>query len=189
MKNFLITDEEKQLILKRRELAAKRGKLRNAKPKNQVKTQEKSNSWDTHCDPSKVHKGRITEQHPLYWFEDEIFKKIGNLQHKEQHKKISKLLNMPVHNVFRDRVYHALTHLDALWEQNMLPLKYKIRYEKYKEKHRIGDSNVHPEHKKLKPDYKYPIPIKNRSFSFQDYPTCDETEVFQVGKKYTYKVA
>ena len=196
MKELLITDEEKNFILKRRELAAKRKKLRNAAPKHPVQAaqqpQQQGNrpqGWDSHCDPSKIHKGRITEKHPLYWFEAEIFKKIGNIAHKEQHKKIRSLLGMPVQNLFRDRVYHALTHLDALWEQDMLPLKYKIRYEKFKQQHNIGDDNIHPEHKKEKPEYNFPIPNKTRPFSFDDYPTCDEKEEFTVGRKYRYKAA
>ena len=73
---------------------------------------------------------------------------------------------MPVQNLFRDRVYHALTHLDALWEQDMLPLKYKIRYEKFKQQHNIGDDNIHPEHKKEKPEYNFPIP-NNYSFFYR----------------------
>ena len=96
---------------------------------------------------------------------------------------------MPVQNLFRDRVYHALTHLDALWEQDMLPLKYKLRYENFKQEHNIGEDNVHPEHKKTKPDYNFPIPTKNRPFSFEQYATCNEKEEFRVGQLYKYEAA
>ena len=84
MEAFLVTDEEKNFILKRRELADKRKKSRNAAPKHPVQTEQQPKQqgnrppgWDSHCDPSKVHSGRMTEKHPLYWFESEIFKKIS----------------------------------------------------------------------------------------------------------------
>ena len=196
MKNVLVTQEEEQFILRRRELAAKRKKLQNAAPKNPVQPAHKPKDavtgtnrpagWDSHCDPCKIHKGRITDTHPLYWFEEEIFKKIGNIQHKDQHKKITTLLKMPVQNVYRDRQYHALIHLDALWEQELLPLKYKIRYEQYKKDHGIGDDNVHPAHKTEKPDYKHPIPVKTRAFDLDNCPACNENEQFIAGKKYIY---
>ncbi len=191
-----LTEAELKLILKRRELAAKRKKSRNAAPQHPVRQAQQQQpqgnrppGWDSHHDPAKIHKGRITEGHPVYWFENEIFSKIGNIEHKQQHKLIRKLLGMPVQNLFRDRVYHALTHLDALWEQDMLPLKYKIKYEKFKQEHNIGDDNVHPEHKKDKPDYTFPIPVKNRPFSFELYPTCDEKETFSAGRTYKYEAA
>ena len=193
MENYLITDEEKAFILKRRELAAKRKKLRHAQPKHPVKAaqqpQQQGNrppGWDSHCDPSKIHKGRITDKHPLFWFEKDIFSKIGNVEHKTQHKLIRKLLGMPVQNLFRDRVYHALTHMDTLWEQGLLPLKYKCAYEEFKELHKIGDDNVHPEHKKEKPDYKFPIPNISRPWDKEAYGTPDESEEYRNGKSYYY---
>ncbi len=194
MENFLITDEEKSLILKRRELAAKRKKLRNSPPQHPVhqhvqQPQQQGNrppGWDSHHDPAKIHKGRITEGHPVYWFEKDIFSKIGNIEHKQQHKLIRKLLGMPVQNLFRDRVYHALTHLDALWEQGFLPLKYKCDYEKFKIRHDIGDDNVHPEHKKDKPDFVFPVAQKSRPWNAEAYGAPNELESYQNGKKYYY---
>jgi hypothetical protein len=194
MKNLLVTDEEKAFILKRRELAAKRKKLRHAQPQHPVQQhaqqpQQQNNrpaGWDDHNEPDRVHKGRITEGHPMFWFEKDIFSKIGNVAHKEQHKLIRKLLGMPVQNLFRDRVYHAITHLDALWEQCMLPLKYKKKYEDFKVLHNIGDDNVHPEHKKEKPDFDYPIAQKNRPWNPEAYGAPDESEVYQNGKKFRY---
>ena len=197
MKNLLITDEEKAFILKRRELAAKRKKLRHAAPAHPVQQHQQQpqqqpqqgnrpQGWDSHHDPAKVHKGRITEGHPVYWFENDIFSKIGNIEHKTQHKLIRKLLGMPVQNLFRDRVYHALTHMDALWEQGLLPLKYKIAYEDFKKEHEIGDDNVHPEHKKDKPDFDFPKAQKNRPWMSEAYGEADPKEQYTNGKKYYY---
>ena len=189
MEQFLITDEEKNFILKRRELAAKRKKLRNAAPKHPVQTASQPQPQapqNGHCDPAKVHKGRITESHPLYWFEKEIFAKIGNAAHKQQHKLIRSLLGVPVQNLFRDRVYHALTHMDALWEQGLLPLRHKCSYEDFKALHGIGDDNVHPEHKKDKPDFDFPKPLKNRPWDKEAYGEADPKEEYRNGKKYYY---
>lgn len=195
MEQLLVTDQEKLFILKRRELAEKRKQTaqlpphqpkQEEKPKDVILGENRPKGWDSHCDPAKVHKGRITQTHPLYWFEDEIFKRITNLQHKEQHSKISKILCIPVQNVFRDRVYHALSHLDALWEQGMLPVKYKVRYEDFKEQHGIGDDNVHPAHKELKPDFKHPVANKKRPWDKEKYPVPEKDEVFLPGKKYYY---
>lgn len=192
MEQLLVTEQEKVFILRRRELSDKRKKLQNVAPKHPVRQVQEApkkqvpQGWDSHCNPCKVHKGRITETHPLFWFEDEIFKNIDNLQHKEQHKKITEILKIPVQNVFHDRQYHALTHLDALWEQEMLPLKYKVRYEEYKTLHGIGSDNVHPAHKEAKPDYKYPVPVIKRPWDVEKYGTPDKSEQFIAGKKYIY---
>ena len=197
MKNLLITDEEKAFILKRRELAAKRKKLRHAAPQHPVQKHaqqpqqqpqqgNRPQGWDSHHDPAKVHKGRITEGHPVYWFENDIFSKIGNIEHKTQHKLIRKLLGLPVQNLHRDRVYHALTHMDALWCQGLLPLRYKVAYEDFKAEHDIGADNVHPEHKKLKPDYKYPKANISRPWDKDAYGTPDPKEEYINGKKYLY---
>lgn len=184
---FYITEEEKLFILKRRELSANRKKLQTKAPKTVKKASPKqANGWDAHCNPCQVHHGRMTEKHPLFWFEEKIFKKISNMQHKDQHKKISKLLGIPVQNVFRDRQYHSLTHLDALWEQQLLPLTYKARYEEYKALHGIGDDNVHPKHKEEKPDYNYPVPNKKRPWDAEKYH-CSVNEDFVAGKKYIYE--
>lgn len=192
MEQFILTDDEKDFIVKRRELADKRKKLQaNAAQKTPVaQPKPKSNrppGWDDHCDVHKTHKGRMTEEHPLYWFEKEIFSKITNLQHKAQHKKITEILHVPVQNVFRDRCYHAIQHLQVLWEQCMLPLKYKARIEDFKAKHNIGMDGVHPEHKKQKPDYKYPVPVTSRPWDNESYGEADDNEEFIVGKQYVYE--
>lgn len=196
MEELVLTEEERRLIITRRRLAIERKKRANQAPKNEAKVPEKKKDavlgenrpkdWDSHCSPCTPHQGRMTEAHPLYWFEKEVFRKISNMQHKEQHKKIAKLLKLPVQNVFRDRQYHALAHMEALWQQQMLPLKYKIRYEKYKEEHGIGPDLVHPEHKKLKPDYNYPVAKLERPWDAEKYGPADEKEEFEAGKKYIY---
>ena len=189
-----LTKQEEQLIVTRRKLFAERQKRREEAPKHAVQQvpqqnqgPKQANGWDAHSDVSKPHQGRMTDTHPLFWFEREIFRKITNMQHKEQHDKIAKLLKVPVQNVLKDRVYHGLCHMDALWEQKLLPLKYKHKYEKFKKENGIDETNVHPEQKKLKPDYKFPVPIKNRPFSFEMYPEFDDSEQFVAGKIYEYE--
>lgn len=190
MIQFEITEEEKLFIVKRRELAAKRKKLRHAvsAPKKEVKkeTPKQANGWDAHTNPCQIHRGRMTPEHPLHWFEEEIFAKITNLQHKEQHKLIRSLLKMPVQNVFRDRQYHSLVHIESLWQQQLLPLSYKIRAEEYKAKFGIGQDFVHPKHKELKPDYVHPSPVLKRPWDAEKYGEADMSEKFIVGKKYIY---
>jgi len=197
MEDLKLTDEERQLIITRRELFEKRQKRQNTAsqtPSNQkadpkgkqdvILGQNRPKGWDSHCHPCQIHAGRMTEVHPLFWFESEIFRKISNMQHKEQHKKIAKILNIPVQNIFRDRQYHALAHLEALWQQQLLPVKYKRKYEAYMEEHGIGQDFVHPEHKKQKPDYKHPMPVIKRTWDAEKYEDVDEE--FVVGKKYRY---
>lgn len=193
MQTFEITQEEKQFILKRREILTKRNKLRNVAPTNPPKAKTKDvilgenrpKGWDEHCSPCQIHKGRLTEEHPLYWFEERIFQKITNLQHKEQHKKIKTLLGLNVQNVFRDRQYHALAHLEALWQQQLLPLSYKIKAEEYKAKHKIGMDFVHPGHKKPDSDYVHPISNSKRPWDSSKYIESKD-EAFVAGKKYKY---
>lgn len=189
MTQITITEEELNLILKRRELTAKRTNTQKPahKPKDAILGENRPPGWDEHCTPCKVHRGRVTDSHPLYWFEEEIFKNITNMQHQDQHMKINTILGLPVQNVYRDRQYHCLSHLEALWQQEMLPLKYKIKYEAYKALHGIGVDNVHPAHKTEKPDYVHPIPKVIRPWNSDGYGQCDETEKFVAGKKYRYK--
>ena len=141
-----------------------------------------------HCDPCKVHRGRLTNpDHPLHWFEKEIFAKIGNMNHQGEHAKIVNILKMPVQASSRDRCYHALCHLDVLWTEKKLPLKYKRKYEAYKEETKIGDDNVHPDHKT--DDAKFPEAQNKREWNPEDYEGVESNETFKVGTVYEYKVA
>lgn len=190
MEEFILTNEEKQLILTRRELFKDRQERRKLAPKSstdqpqQQNTPKQANGWDAHAEPDRVHKGRLTGNHPLGWFEDEIFKKIANMDHQKEHKKIGDILNMPVQNHLRDRIYHALCHLDVLWYEGRLPLKYKHRYERYKKEHNIGKDNTHPAHKKEGVTYK--VPKVSRPFSFEEFDKFDEDEKFNPHKIYDY---
>lgn len=136
--------------------------------------------WDSHCNPDKIHKGRLTPGHPMYWFEENVFRKITNMEHQAEHKKIKDILGMPVQTNSRDRVYHALCHLDVLWTEGRLPIGYKHRYEEYKKEQGIGDDNIHPAHKKK--GVVYPVPKNKRPWNPEDYQDYDETQEF-TGKK------
>lgn len=174
-----LTDEEKNLILNRRRLLANRMTIRNESPKNPAKQAQQTNQpngWDSHNEPDRVHKGRLTENHPLYWFEKNVFQKISNMTHQEQHKKIRTLLGMPIQTPSKDRVYHALCHLDALWTQDRLPVAYKNRYEEYKKEHDIGDDNIHPSHKKAGVVYR--TPKNKRPWDPEKYKDYNENEKF-----------
>ena len=192
---LILTDEERILILNRRKLQKERALRRNSAPKNQAKAapvQQKQepkqpNGWDAHKEPDRIHRGRLTEDHPLGWFEPEIFRKIGNMEHKAEHKKIPELLKMPIQTKSRDRVYHALCHLDVLWTEAHLPLKYKHKYEEYKKEHSIGDDNIHPSHKKE--GEKYPVAQNKRPWSAEDHSEFNDKEKFIVGKVYKYAKA
>lgn len=140
----------------------------------------RSPRWDAHCDPEKVHKGRLTPGHPMYWFEENVFRKITNMEHQAEHKKIGSLLSMPVQTNSRDRVYHALCHLDVLWTEGRLPIAYKKRYEDYKKEQGIGHDNIHPSHKKE--GRVYPLPKNKKEWDEDKYKDFDENEVF-TGKK------
>lgn len=186
---FIITQEEKEFILKRRELLLRKNQLQGKEPpKDVILGANRPTDWDAHSELSKPHKGRLVAGHPLFKFEEEIFKKIGNIEHKAQHKLITELFGVPVQNVYRDRSYHVITHMDALWEQCMLPLKYKIWYEELKAKNGIDDTNVHPEQKKLKPDYNFPVVNKKRPWDITKYDCIDpDSEEFKVGTFYRYE--
>lgn len=132
--------------------------------------------WDSHCEPDKIHKGRLTPGHPMYWFEENVFRKISNMRHQAEHKKIKDLLGMPVQTNSRDRVYHALCHLDVLWTEGNLPVNYKAKYEEYKKEQGIGDDNIHPAHKK--PGVVYPTPKNKKPWNPEEYKGYDENEVF-----------
>jgi hypothetical protein len=106
---------------------------------------------------------RIPNGHPFYWFERDVFSRLGNVLHGMEHAKI-RLAGMKVQADNRDRVYHALTHLDVLWTwypkmredkefmsktnlNDELMDKIKIQYEKFKKKWDIGDDNMNPLYK------------------------------------------
>lgn len=151
--------------------------------KNQALRQDKQywdkgrpTGWDSHCEPDKIHKGRLTPGHPMYWFEENVFRNISNKRHQEEHSKIKDLLKMPVQTNSRDRVYHALCHLDVLWTEGNLPVSYKAAYEKYKQQQGIGDDNIHPSHKK--PGVVYPAPKNKRPWDAEEYVDYDKDEVF-----------
>lgn len=192
-----LTEEEIQLILNRRKLMANRMIKQQKAEENQAVAPKKEEipdygvkkpakdvilgenrpkDWDSHCNPCQVHKGRLTPGHPMYWFEENVFQKISNMEHQRQHKKIKELLGMPVQTNSRDRVYHALSHLDALWTQELLPVAYKIRYEEYKKEHGIGDDNIHPAHKK--PGVVYKTPKFKRPWNPEDHKDYDPDEKF-----------
>ena len=136
--------------------------------------------WDAHCNPCQVHKGRLTPGHPMYWFEENVFRNISNKLHQEQHKKIKEILGMPVQANSRDRMYHTLCHMDVLWTEGKLPVSYKKKYEDFKKKENIGDDNIHPAHKK--PGVEYPVATGKRPWTEEDMKNYDENEVFKGDK-------
>lgn len=182
-----LTDSEKKLILRRRELMKAR-QARQAQPNQGLNRPAEGNSppapqqqprpdmFKPHTDLSRPHRGRLQPDHPVYWFEKEIFQQIGNVQHKKEHEKIAKLLKMPVQNKFRDRVYHALCHLDVLWTEGRLPVRYKVAYEKLKKDNNIGDDNIHPGHK-LEGET-YPVAQNKRPWDPEKYKDYDDNEPF-----------
>ncbi len=126
----------------------------------------------------------MTESHPLFWFEADIFKKITNKQHAEQHRLVTKLLKLPIQTKSRDRQYHGLAHMEALWQQEMLPLKYKIKYEAFIKEHNISADFIHPGQKVE--GEKYPLGNIKRPWDKDKYGPADEKEEFKAGKKYIY---
>jgi hypothetical protein len=187
-----LTEEEIRLILNRRKLLERRVERRSA-PQNPVNAvsapqppkeqkedvilgKNRPPGWDSHTEPERIHKGRLTEGHPMHWFETNVFKKISNMRHQAEHKKIMKLLGMPVQTQSKDRVYHALCHLDVLWTEGNLPVSYKHRYEAFKAEQGIGDDNIHPAHKK--PGVVYKTPKNKRPWNPDDYKDYDKDEVF-----------
>lgn len=177
MEKLELTEEEIKLIKTRRLLRSQRvvssqeegeKALRKDSEASEKKLeQNRPPGWDNHCDPCRVHKGRLTDKHPMYWFEDSVFKKIPNQRHKAEHKKITEILGMPVQTNSRDRVYHALCHLDVLWTEGNLPISFKKKYEDYKKEQGIGDDNIHPAHKKE--GVVYPVPKNKKPWNEEDY--------------------
>jgi len=186
MKELVLTEEEKKLILKRRELqearknrplqASQQQPPAQKQQQPQQQPQARPDLYKPHTDLSRPHRGRLQPDHPVYWFEKEIFQQIGNVQHKKEHEKIAKLLKMPVQNKFRDRVYHALCHLDVLWAEGRLPVRYKHAYEKLKEDNGIGEDNIHPGHKIKGEDY--PVPQNKRPWNPEEFKDYDDEELF-----------
>ena len=188
---LILSSEETALILTRRELIEKRKASDVGQPTNPAQkasseaprpkkqpSQNRPAGWDNHCDPCRIHKGRLTEGHPMHWFEEKVFRKIPNMGHQVEHKKISELLGMPVQTNSRDRVYHALCHLDVLWAEDKLPVAYKKRYEDYKVEHKIGADNIHPDHKM--DGVQYPIPNNIRPWNIGDHNGYDPNEEFSI---------
>lgn len=189
MENFEVSADEKQLILNRRKLFAERQKscpMSNGKPcgtKDAILGENRPKGWDNHNDLNQVHKGRVTENNPLYWFEDEIFRKIGNKNHQQEHKKIHSILGLPIQSHTRDRAYHILSHMTVLWVQKRLPLKYKVREQEIRDQYGVGVDNVPAGQKKegvVYPQPKIEIPqFKAEWFN------VDESEEF-TGEVYDY---
>lgn len=185
MEEFTLTEEEKQLIINRRNLLKSRKervitpvkKGQNQPQPPQQAAQARPDLYQPHNDLSRPHRGRLQPGHPVYWFEKEIFQQIGNVQHKKEHEKIAKLLKMPIQNKYRDRVYHALCHLDLLWAEGRLPVRYKVGYEKLKEENNIGDDNIHPSHKE--PGVTYPIAQNKRPWNPEEFQDYDDKEMFE----------
>lgn len=192
MEDLVLTAEERELILKRRSLLAKRqnGQIQKKEQPQKRNTDDvilgknRPKGWDDHCDPEKVHKGRLTADHPMGWFEPEIFKHISNKEHQAEHRKIREVLGMPVQNKYKDRIYHALCHLDVLWTEGRLPVRYKHKYEEYKKQNNIGDDNVHPAHKEEGVNYK--LPKDKRPWNPEDYQDFDPQEKFDPNHVYDY---
>lgn len=164
MEELTLTEEEFHLITQRRMMQEAR-KAHTPAPGPQKPKVEKTDvvmgknrpaGWDSHEDVGKCHKGRLTEGHPFHFFETDIFKRISNMEHQAEHKKISTVLGLPVQNANRDRVYHLLSHMDVLWYENRLPLKYKKLQEDLKKEHGVGPDNIPSGQKKKGVIYKLP---------------------------------
>ena len=188
---LVLSEDEKQLIKNRRLLS----EIRLASPAPAAKNPEKAPQkpteapkdailgtnrppgWDSHTDVGKTHKGRLTTEHPFAFFEEEIFKKIKNMAHQKEHKKITEVLGMPVQANNRDRVYHLLCHMDVLWYEKRLPLKYKKLQEGLKQKHNIGPDNISLGQKKKGVVYPFPK-VELPKWDVSKYTNIDETELF-----------
>lgn len=188
---FQITEDEKQLILNRRRLSEirlaspapgtqssqKPSEIPSKQPKDVILGSNRPPGWDSHADLNKCHKGRLTEDHPFYFFEKDIFSKIVNMEHQKEHKKITEILGMPVQANNRDRVYHLLCHMDVLWYEKRLPLRFKKRQEELKKEHNIGSSNISEGQKKK--GVVYPLPkVKLPEWDVSKYPNIDMKENF-----------
>jgi hypothetical protein len=183
MEQFEITEEERQLILNRRKFSAVRMGPPESKPAQPAEKpvdpilgQNRPPGWDSHADLGKCHKGRLTQDHPFFFFETDIFKKISNMEHKEEHKKMTSILGMPVQSPTKDRVYHLLSHMDILWYEKRLPLHYKKRQEELKAQYGIGADNVPESQKKQGIVYRSPK-IDLPEFNAELYD-IDENEEF-----------
>lgn len=187
MENFIITEDEKALILKRRELFKKRqenGIVAVQKQSAQTNNPAVAAATGSKC---TAHQGRVTDpNHEMHWFEQEIFAKIGNMDHQKEHRKILDLLKMPVQASNKDRIFHQLCHLDVLWTEKRLPLHYKRRYEAYKKKYNIDDTNLHPDLKE--PGIEYKRPQNKRPWNPELYKNIESNEKFDPHRIYEYSV-
>lgn len=185
MEKFEVTHEEKLLILKRRELFSKRQKRGVVHAKDRNVSEQKPQKQ---VPKNSAHRGRITDpKHEMHWFEKEIFAKISNLEHAAEHKKISTILNMPIQHSSRDRVYHSLCHLDVLWTEERLPLHYKRKYEEFKKKYGIGETNLYPDIVKDYPKENCPEVKNKRPWNPELYKDIESKEKFDPKKSYIYK--
>ena len=185
MEDFKITQEEKALILKRRELFEKRKQGGIVAVQKQTTNPATAAANGSKCAP---HQGRVTDpSHEMHWFEQEIFSQIGNMNHQKEHRKILEVIKMPVQSATRDRIFHQLCHLDVLWKEGRLPVKYKHKYEEYKKKYNIDDTNLHPDLKEE--GREYPTPFEKRAWNPEDYQDYDKNEKFIPTKVYDYAKA
>ena len=178
-----LSQEEIDLILKRRELTVKRQARGPVSAVNRVVEEVKPAPKKAVGDVN----GRITDpSHPLHFFESQIFSKLGNVEHEKEHHKIWEVLKMPIQASNRSRVYHATCHLDLLWQEHRLPLHYKRRYEEYKKQNGIDDTNLFLDSKV--PGETYPTPFNKRPWEPEKYAHIKSNEVFNPKKLYTYEI-
>lgn len=188
MIDFQVTQEEKDLLLKRRELFEKRKKngivvVEKRKQKQPVTNPAVAAASGSKCAP---HHGRVTDpSHEMHWFETLVFANITNMEHQKEHRNILELLKMPVQASNRDRVYHQLCHLDVLWSTYRLPLHLKRRYEEYKKKYNIDDTNMHPDLKES--NVEYPKPQNKRPWDEKLYEKIESIEKFDPHREYRYE--
>ena len=175
-----LSQEEIDLILKRRELTTKRQARGPVSASNRVVEEVKP------AQKPQITLGRITDpSHPLHFFEKEIFAKIGNLDHEKEHHKIWDVLGMPIQASSRSREYHAICHLDVLWQEERLPLHYKRKYEEYKKQNEIDDTNLHPSLKVS--GETYAAPRNKRPWNPEQYTHIESNEIFNPKRTYKYE--
>jgi len=194
LEELKLTEEETALVLNRRKLSGIRLANPTPSPSSSPKTPENGSQavprgnrppgWDSHTDLNRTHKGRLTEDHPFFFFEEEIFKKLGNNKHQEEHRKIRKVLELPVQANNRDRTYHVLTHMDVLWYEKRLPLRFKKAAEDLKKEHNIGPDNISEGQKKE--GVIYPTPKVKLLEWDEDLYKIDMSEEF-TGKVLVYE--
>ena len=177
-----LSQEEIDLILKRRELTVKRQARGPVSAVNRVVEEVKPVPKKADGDVN----GRITDPgHPMHWFESQVFSRIGNLDHEKEHDKIWTLLKMPIQSSSRSRIFHSLCHLDVLWTEGRLPLHYKRKYEQYKKDNGIGEDNLFPESKVE--GETYAVPQNKRPWNPEQYAHIESNEIFNPKRTYKYE--